>query len=65
MFLQRILGQTKALKAGRRFLEPMLQNQRQGIDVNDKRATASDELVRRAEGQNPWRVNPGRGCGVK
>jgi len=65
MFLQRILGQIEALKAGRRFLEPMLQNQRQGIDVNDKRATASDELVRRAEGQNPWRVNPGRGCGVK
>jgi hypothetical protein len=30
-----------------------------------KRATAGDEPVRLRERENPWRANPGRGCGVK
>lgn len=32
---------------------------------NDKRARAGDEPVRLRRRGNPWRANPGRGCGVK
>jgi hypothetical protein len=41
-------------------------NRQQRLGANDERAKrASDELVRLGVGENPWRENPGRGCGVK
>jgi hypothetical protein len=52
-------------EGGRTFLAPMIKTQRQGMFVNDMRATASDELVRRSVRGTPWRAKPVRGCGVK
>jgi len=52
-------------EGGRTSLAPMIKTQRQGVFVNDKRATASDELARRFVRGTPWRAKPVRGCGVK
>jgi hypothetical protein len=53
----------KALKTTCRSLAPV------ETPVGDRQerqeGTASDELARLHERENPWRVNPGRGCGVK
>jgi len=40
-------------------------NPGQGPRPNDKRARVVDEADRLGCGENPWKVNPGRGCGVK
>ena len=37
----------------------------QGNAGNDKRARRVDEARRLGSGANPWRANPGRGCGMK
>jgi len=39
--------------------------QQQGADANDMRVRVADEAIRLSGGENPWRANPGRGCGVK
>ena len=40
-------------------------NPRQEPVTNDKRARTVDEAARLGGGENPWKVNPGRGCGMK
>jgi hypothetical protein len=40
-------------------------NRQQRLGANDERAKATDEVVGWVWGANPWRENPGRGCGVK
>jgi hypothetical protein len=40
-------------------------NPRQARADNDTRATAIDEMVRLGGGDKPWKVNPGRGGGMK
>ena len=40
-------------------------NRRQRTGTNDERARAIDEVVWLGVGENPWRENPGRGCGAK
>jgi len=37
----------------------------QRAGANDMRVRAVDETVRLRREENPWRANPGRGCGVK
>jgi len=40
-------------------------NPRQGSVANDTRARDVDEADRLGGGENPWKANPGRGCGMK
>jgi hypothetical protein len=34
-------------------------------ESNDKRAQVADEADWLSSGENPWKVNPGRGCRMK
>jgi len=40
-------------------------NRRQRGRVNDERVGGVDEASLLCERGNPWKANPGRGCGVK
>ena len=40
-------------------------NSRQGSMANDMRARHVDEAGWLGGGENPWKANPGRGCGMK